>query len=160
MVGSNHSTRVFVLCLVLILLTLYFAGESIEALGSPSGRNPLGSVKEAEIGKSAFLAVIAWCLIAPFTVWERFSRGRFPPEWSNIGRLFYTWACGLTLLHIAVAFHIAHDWSHTRAYDHVEAASRFGPGLYVNYLFAALWLADVVWSWVNLDHYLNRPRWV
>jgi hypothetical protein len=156
----NNYSGILVLCVVLILLTLYFAAGSIEVLSRPTASYPPGSTAAAEIGKSAFLGVIALCLFAPFAVWGPFSRGRFPQEWSNYGRLLYTWACGLTLLHIAVAFHVAHEWSHSRAFDHVEAASRFGAGLYVNYLFAALWLADVVWAWMNLKHYLIRSRWV
>ena len=66
----------------------------------------------------------------------------------------------MCFLHIAVAFHLAHAWSHEAALAHVEAASRFGAGLYVNYLFAAVWLADAVWMWVGFGSYLRRPGWV
>jgi hypothetical protein len=30
----------------------------------------------------------------------------------------------------------------------------------VNYLFAAVWLADVLWMWVAPNSYRHRPRWV
>ena len=66
----------------------------------------------------------------------------------------------MCLLHMAVAYHLAHGWSHAAALEHVEARSGFGPGLYVNFAFAAVWLIDVAWCWASLDAYRNRPRWV
>jgi hypothetical protein len=151
---------VFVLGVSLAFLTAYFAVDLVTVLLRPPGTPPphLGPV--TEINDSAVLSVVAWCLAGAFPVWGRLARGRFPTVWVKFGRLLYSWACALTLLHIAVAFHAAHGWSHARAYDHVERTSGFGPGLFVNYAFAAIWLADVVWSWIALDHYLDRPRWL
>ena len=75
-------------------------------------------------------------------------------------RLLYTLGCAMCLLHIAVAFHVGFAWSLQAAWDHVEEQSGLGWGLYVNFLFAGVWVVEVVWSWVALDHYLNRPRWI
>jgi hypothetical protein len=145
----------FLYCLALVILTMWFAGRSIDAV-IWAHRYPPGDT----VGGSGFHAVVAWCLFGSFAVWGVYTRGRFPRDWANYGRLFYTWAFLLFLLHIAVAFNVRHQWSHEKAFDHVETVSGFGPGIYVNYLFAAIWLADVVWAWVALDHYLNRPRWL
>jgi hypothetical protein len=87
-----------------------------------------------------------------------------PPDRPGVraepARVVYTLGCGLCLLHIAVAFHLGHGWSHRAAYRHTAAASGFGPGVFVNYLFAAVWAADVVWAWAAFDRYLARPHWV
>ena len=33
-------------------------------------------------------------------------------------------------------------------------------GLYVNYVFTYVWLADVTWWWAAAASYRRRPRWV
>jgi hypothetical protein len=154
---SQQSVAVFVV--VLVLLTGYFAIDAVAVLFHPPGTRTPHPGPVREINDSALLAVIAWCIAGAFPVRGLFSR-RFPAVGARCGRLLYTWAWALTLLHIAVAFHTAHGWSHARAFDHVERTSGFGPGLYVNYAFAAIWTADVLWSWIALNHYLDRPRWL
>jgi hypothetical protein len=158
--GREQRIGVFVCGVVLLFLTAFLARNSIEALLRPPTQHSLGAVTVAEINDSAFLAVIAWCLASPFAVWGPLTRCRTQADRVRYGRLLYTWACALTLLHIAVAFHTGHGWSHERAYEHVEAASGFGPGLYVNYAFVLVWMLDVLWAWVALETYLNRPHWV
>ncbi len=72
------------------------------------------------------------------------------------------WLGGLAvfLVHLGLAFHLAHAWSHAHALDHVEATSGFGPGLYVSYGLALIWLFDgVVWSAVP-ENYARRPKWI
>jgi hypothetical protein len=147
---------IFVCGFALLFFTLYIAGHSIELLA----RGVQANLWQSGIAESGYHAVVAWSLFGAFAVWGQYSRGRFPHVWANYGRLFYTWAALLCVLHVTVAFHVGHAWSHTKAYEHVETISGFGPGIYVNYGFAAVWLADVVWAWVALDHYLNRSRWL
>lgn len=59
-----------------------------------------------------------------------------------VGCLFY-------LLHVAIAFAFVHDWSHTSALEHTASETarmtglRRGEGLWINYLFSAVWIADV-----------------
>ena len=36
----------------------------------------------------------------------------------------------------------------------------FGGGIVVNYLFAAVWLGDLVWWWVNPMSHASRPKWI
>lgn len=64
------------------------------------------------------------------------------------------------LLHFAAAFHFFHHWSQQHAYEHTEAESGFGPGIYITYVFAFLWTADVIWWWRSLQSHQSRPRWL
>ncbi|HYO80543.1 MAG TPA: hypothetical protein VES20_04010 [Bryobacteraceae bacterium] len=67
---------------------------------------------------------------------------------------------GLTtyLLHVAFAYHIFYQWSHSIAYRETarQTAELFGVGwgggLYLNYLFTMLWSAECAASWVPLAH--------
>jgi hypothetical protein len=80
----------------------------------------------------------------------------------------WAWTAGLTayLAHVAAAFTFHHQWSHQAAYRETarQTGELFGvpsgAGLYFNYLFTAVWLADVVWLWVRADSYRARPRWI
>ncbi len=80
----------------------------------------------------------------------------------------WAWTAGLIayLTHVAAAFAFRHGWSHDAAFR--ETARRTdelfgvqsGAGLYFNYAFTAVWLADVVWLWTSGDTYRTRPRWI
>jgi hypothetical protein len=37
---------------------------------------------------------------------------------------------------------------------------RWGGGLYVNYVFTAIWAADVAWVWWDEAGYRKRAKWV
>jgi hypothetical protein len=68
------------------------------------------------------------------------------------------------LAHIACAFHFYHGWSHAEAYRHVARRTYevigwdWGGGIYFNYAFALLWLADAAWWWLAPGKYLLRSR--
>lgn len=68
-------------------------------------------------------------------------------------RWFWTVGCSLLLLHMAAAFQFSHGWSHRAAYEHTARQTAdvvgisWGGGLYVNYAFAALWVADAARMW-------------
>jgi hypothetical protein len=78
--------------------------------------------------------------------------------WSG-GLLFY-------LAHVAAAFQFVHGWSHERA--SLETARQTnelfgidsGLGLWFNYAFTIVWIADVLWWWLDEDGYVERPRWI
>ncbi|WP_171469124.1 hypothetical protein [Frigoriglobus tundricola] len=72
----------------------------------------------------------------------------------------WTLGCALLLVHIAVAFHLGHGWSHQMAWEHTRQVGGYGDGIFVNYVFALVWLADVLWAWVGVDSYRARPRWL
>ena len=50
--------------------------------------------------------------------------------------------------------------SHAAAWEHTRQVGGYGDGIFVNYAFALVWLADVVWVWVSPGSYLTRPRWL
>ena len=66
--------------------------------------------------------------------------------------------------HTILAFQIRHGWSHGAAL--AETARRTeqmtgvasGTGLYLNYLFIALWIAEAAWWWLRPRGYLHRHR--
>jgi len=74
--------------------------------------------------------------------------------------------CATFLAHVVCAFHFYHHWSHAAA--HADTARqtaalfgwKWGGGIYLNYIFALVWLGEVVWSWANLRSYLHRPSWM
>lgn len=81
-----------------------------------------------------------------------------------LARLAWTAGCMAFLIHVASAFHFYHHWSHAAAY---EATARrtaevvglaWGGGLYANYAFTSLWVADAGWWWRGLSRYQTRRR--
>jgi hypothetical protein len=90
------------------------------------------------------------------------SSGRRP--WLATARLAWTAGCAAFLLHVVCAFAFYHHWSHGTA---EEATARrtaevvglsWGGGLYANYVFTLVWLADAGWWWLGLTRYESRPR--
>ncbi len=83
----------------------------------------------------------------------------------RICRWLWTAGCGLLLGHLAAAFHWVHGWSHQQAYDDTARQTEallgwpFGEGVYVNYLFAAVWATDAIAWWTfGIEHYARRGR--
>ncbi|HEY1186628.1 MAG TPA: hypothetical protein VGE74_03175 [Gemmata sp.] len=117
-------------------------------------REPSGlDTGNGAIRGSALRVVLVWCCAWPIALVQRTT---------GAGRLRALWALGavLLLVHIAIAFHAGHGWSHTAAWEHTRAVGGYGDGLFVNYLFALVWVADVVWAWVAFGAYVARPAWV
>jgi hypothetical protein len=145
--------------LVSIVIAVVFAIDVAKyamLLAGPVGNNPF----DPAIRETAFLVVWLWPWGAalPFAIrhWQPGQPG------TPAGRIrwAHTIAWGLCLLHVAIAFHVGHAWSHGAAFDHTERVSGFGPGIFVNYLFVMVWTGDVLWAWINLDSYLGRAGWV
>jgi hypothetical protein len=116
---------------------------------SPAGND----VSAQPIKDSATVAAFLWCLGWPVVLARR-------GETAAGLRLLWTLGCLLALAHMAVAFHLGHAWSHSAAWEHTRQVAGYGDGIYVNYLFALVWLADVVWAWAAFDSYRSRPRWL
>lgn len=90
---------------------------------------------------------------------------RQPSAWPSALSL---WSLGLVAFfaHFVCAFHFEHDWSHTKALAATakQTAERTGTetgvGLYLNYAFTLVWLADCVW-WHRAKHsHEERPAWL
>jgi hypothetical protein len=84
----------------------------------------------------------------------------------DLSRLAWTAGCVAFLIHVVCAFHFVHSWSHAAAYAETARQTAelvgldWGGGLYANYAFAAVWLADVFWAWMSPSSYFARPRWI
>jgi hypothetical protein len=87
-------------------------------------------------------------------------------RWAPTTRLL--WSSGLLfyLAHVAAAFHFVHGWSHERASAETARQTRelfgvdSGLGLWLNYAFTIVWIADVLWWWFDEDGYLVRRPWI
>jgi hypothetical protein len=103
----------------------------------------------------AFYAVAAWFMLSlrPADWRAETSRGRFT-------RLCWTLAWVAFVIHVGVAFHFYHHWSHAAAVEHVRERSGVGEGVFVSYLFTLVWTVDVGWWWLRPGRYASRPRWV
>lgn len=112
--------------------------------------DPEQQLRHPAVTGSAAITV-GWMLLA----WGTMS---FAFDW--LARLLWTLGFAGLLVHLGFAFGLAHGWSHTAAVEHVREVGGYGEGIVVNYLFAAVWLVDVVWWWVNPSSRASRPRWV
>ncbi len=84
----------------------------------------------------------------------------------RVARAIWTMGVTLALIHVVLAFRFVYEWHHEAAVAATvrQAADRFGlgwrGGIYVNYVFLALWLADVCWWWVAAASHASRPLWI
>jgi hypothetical protein len=68
---------------------------------------------------------------------------------TTVSRIVWVLGCAFFLAHILAAFHFYHHWSHAAAAQDTQRQTferlrvNFGSGVYFNYLFALIWLADV-----------------
>ena len=78
-------------------------------------------------------------------------------------RVIWTMGIALALVHVGLAFDLVYGWNHEAAVAATvqQAADRFGwgwrGGIYVNYVFLALWLGDVGWWWLAPASRAARP---
>ena len=143
--GNREQHELLFLAALMLLLIGLNCGVFLE----PS-RNDTG---DKRIKYSALLVVIFW----PFSAISLISARRTSSRVTSGFRVIYSLGCVACALHIAIAFHLGHGWSHRAAFEHTERASGFGPGIFVNYLFLLVLITDVIWAWVAFDQYLKRP---
>ena len=93
-----------------------------------------------------------------------FARGRIC--WLADARRAWTVGCLFFLAHVGCAFGFYHGWSHASAYRETARQTgavtgfRWGGGLFINYLFAVAWSADVLWWWLASGSFARRSRWL
>ncbi|HEY1375603.1 MAG TPA: hypothetical protein VGF55_02355 [Gemmataceae bacterium] len=102
----------------------------------------------------AYYAAAAWLMLGlrPADWRADTSRGRF-------ARWCWTLAWAAFVVHVGVAFHFYHHWSHAEAVAHVRERSGVGEGVFASYLFTLAWTADVAWWWLSPKSYAGRPGW-
>jgi hypothetical protein len=87
-------------------------------------------------------------------------------EWTAINgrgrlaRLLWTFAWATYLVHLAMAFHFYHYWSHADAMEHTREVSGIAEGIFVSHLFTLAWTADVLAWWLRPAWYARRPAWI
>lgn len=117
------------------------------------------------IGETA-LYVTVWVALGLFVIGEIGARAM----WRHGVALPWAWyalAAGAALLatHIVLALVVHHQGSHAAAVAATAEQTRavygvaWGGGVYVNYAFMALWLAEVIWWRVAPDRYVARA-WI
>jgi hypothetical protein len=139
--------------LLAALLAFGLFGPAL-AFARPAGED----LANPAIRDSALRVVIVWCFVWPLA----FVRASNPYRRADENRLRVLWALGAALatLHVAVAFHTGHGWSHRAAWEHIRNVGGYGDGVFVNYLFIVVWVLDALWAAVALGSYLGRPRWL
>lgn len=107
------------------------------------------------------IQVTIWAALLAYTAGE-WGRVRTPrASWARV-----VWTVGALLYaaHVAAAFTFAYRWSHAAAYAHTArqtadlAGLDWGGGIWVNYAFTVVWLAEAIWWWTAPSRYLSRPR--
>lgn len=99
------------------------------------------------------LAVNVMIWLGP-TGWQASTR------WGRLARQAWSFGWAAYLVHLAMAFHFYHGWSHADAVEHVREASGFGEGIFVSHLFTLLWTVDVVWWQHRPMNYAGRSPWI
>jgi hypothetical protein len=78
----------------------------------------------------------------------------------RVARWCWTWGIACFLIHVGMAFHYYHHWSHTDAFEHTRQISGLGEGIYFSYLFAMTWTADAIYWWLAPSRYAERSAWI
>ena len=109
----------------------------------------------AVVRATMLLATVLWA-------WTEVLKIRRPSA-IEPARALWTAGAALAVVHALLAFEVTYAWSHDAAF--IDTARRtaavtgiaWGGGIFVNYLFTAVWIADAVWWWVTPASYLSRP---
>lgn len=114
--------------------------------------------------ESPWIPLTIWTALAAYAAGEA---GRVRPcgaRSEGWARTIWSIGAALYLAHVVVAFDRAYAWSHGAAYAHTAARTRtlfgvdWGGGIWVNYLFTALWTAEAMWWWWSPEGYRGRAR--
>jgi len=134
-----------------VLLGAVLARPSLFPSADPGDDLTRDTVRVALLSYGA--AAVLMLLLRPGDWDARTPRG-------EAARWCWTLAWAAFLVHLAMAFHHYHGWSHARAVEHTRAVSGVGEGIYVSHLFTLLWTLDVAWWWLRPMSYAARPGWV
>lgn len=89
-----------------------------------------------------------------------------PDEWpatqgrGRLARWCWTLAWLTYLVHLAMAFHHYHHWSHADAMEHTRQVSGAGEGIFMSHLFTVVWTLDVLTWWLRPARYALRSPWI
>ena len=89
------------------------------------------------------------------------SRGEWAAEGQGrLARCCWSLAWLAYVVHLGMAFHHYHHWSHAAAVRHVHERSGIGAGIYVSHAFTLLWTLDVAFWWLRPRRYAVRSPWI
>ena len=106
--------------------------------------------------------VTIWLALGLFAA-AQVERRRVVPT-SMTGRWLFSVGCSLYLAHVVLAFDVHYAWSHAVAYAETAAQTeaftglRWGGGIYVSYLFSAIWVGETAWWWLAPQGYHTRAH--
>jgi hypothetical protein len=78
----------------------------------------------------------------------------------RLARWCWTLAWAAYLVHLGMAFHHYHSWSHAAAVEHTRQVSGVGAGIYASHLFTLVWTMDVLFWWLQPARYATRSPWI
>jgi hypothetical protein len=106
------------------------------------------------------LALLYYAVAVSLMLWPAPADGAAAAGRGRLARACWTLAWAAYLVHLGMAFHHYHHWSHADAVEHTRAVAGVGEGIYFSHLFTLLWTADVTWWWLRPVRYASRPAWV
>lgn len=102
-------------------------------------------------------AVVTWAASECWTLHRPASR-------DNGARILWTLGALLMIAHSIAAFGAFYNWSHEAAFGATARQTAamtgvsWGGGIFVNYAFVSIWVADAAWRWADPASYRARPR--
>jgi hypothetical protein len=81
-------------------------------------------------------------------------------RFGQITRWCWTWGVIVFLVHLSMAFHYFHGWSHAHAFETTRQASGVGEGVFFSYFFTLWWTLDAAVWWAAPRWYADRPAWI
>ncbi len=104
---------------------------------------------------------LAWYFVALAIMLRLDSAGwRAAATAGRIARWCWTWGIVCFAVHVGMAFHFYHHWSHADAFERTRQISGVGEGIYFSYSFGILWLADTAFWWLSPGRYAGRTPWI
>ena len=88
-----------------------------------------------------------------------------PADWQafsprlRLARCCWSLSCLAYVIHVLLAFHFFHRWSHDHAMAHTQAVAGWAEGIFVSHCFTLVWLADVLAWWAAPRWYASRSPW-
>jgi hypothetical protein len=105
-----------------------------------------------------------WLSLAAWTVAECLRLARYARQDGGAARALWSLGAAMAWLHVALAFHFRHGWSHESAFAETARQTeelfgyRVGAGVFVNYAFLAVWGIDALWWRLRPTSFVDRPR--
>lgn len=122
--------------------------------------NPTPNLRHPAILDTAYFAFALWAGAVLMQLQSSVAEWQARDSAFRVARAAWVSGLAVYLVHVGLAFHLAHAWSHARAFEHVEATSGFGAGIFVSYAFTLAWSIDgMVWL-LAPELYAHRPKWV